>query len=392
MRFTKTNIEKLNYTGNGKNRMFIADETIKQLKLRISPDGKKVFVLRYYAPDGSRHLMTLGTFGEITVSQAIELAKRNLYEKALGNDPLSKRKTERSARKFSELSEAYLERHAKPKKKSWKKDESRINRHLLPKWGSRKVKSIKREEVSKLHDSIGKEAKYEANRTLELVKKMFNLAIQWGYVPEGFINPAVGIERFKEKPRDRWVKPEEMPKLAEAINRQKNIFVRSAFWLYLFTGLRKNELLKLKWTDVDFNRKEIRISDTKAGRTHYLPLSTQALTIIKSLLNNDSNPYILQGNRTGKPLVNIDKNWRKVRKEAGLEDVRLHDLRRTFGSWMATSGTSLLVIGRALNQTSQHVTSVYARLSEDPVREAVENHGNSLEKVVGIDTFKTKAV
>src|SRR5690606_16220907 len=137
-------------------------------------------------------------------------------------------------------------------KKSWRKDESHINRFIIPAWGTHKVVNVLQSDVIALHNKIGKTRPYEANRVLTLLSKMFSLGQQWGYIPEVSRNQAIGIRHYKEHKRDRWVTPEELPKLAQAINEEENIYAAKGIWLYLLTGLRKTELLEAQWDDIDW--------------------------------------------------------------------------------------------------------------------------------------------
>lgn len=173
-----------------------------------------------------------------------------------------------------------------------------------------------------------------------------------------------------------------MPRLMAAIDAEANPYVRAALKLYLLTGLRRSELLGLRWQDVDLMRREIRLSDTKAGRAHRVPLSAPAVEILNGLPRMLRNEYVFPGSVPGRPLVNIAKSWRRVRKAAGLEDVRLHDLRRTVGSWMAASGASLPLIGKVVNHSNASTTPIYARLAEDVTREALERHGGQIVVVL----------
>ncbi|MCK7574873.1 MAG: site-specific integrase [Chromatiales bacterium] len=213
---------------------------------------------------------------------------------------------------------------------------------------------------------------------------MFDLARRWGFVPEDHSNPARDIDRFKEAKRDRWVTPEELPRLAQAINEEPNQSARFGLWLYLLTGARKSELLRARWEDVDWTRAELRLPDTKAGRVHYVPLSGPALALLREIPRDEGNPYILPGKLEGAHLVNINKPWNRVRKAAGVEDVRIHDLRRTVGSWLAQAGNSLHLIGRVLNHSNQSTTAIYARFGEDSVRAALEQHGTRIIGAAGL--------
>ncbi len=245
-------------------------------------------------------------------------------------------------------------------------------------WVNKSIKSITRNDVLALHNQIGEKTPYEANRLLRQLSKMFELAKDWNYLDHSDSNPAKGIKLFKEIKRDRWLTHNELPALIEAVDKEQNLYARIAIWLYLLTGVRKTELLTSKWSDVDFERKELRLSDTKAGRVHYVPLNEAAMDLLSRVPRLQDNPYIIPGSIKGKHLVNIAKPWGRIRKEAKLEDMRLHDLRRTVGSWLAQSGNSLHLIGKVLNHSNQSTTAVYARFAQDDVRDALEGHGKML--------------
>jgi len=373
MALTKRTIDSLTYAATGGQRQVRWDDELSGFGVRVYPNGKKAFVLSYRIA-GRKRLMTVGGYGQYTVDEARKLARKHLVAVDGGLDPLETRQRDAKGETVKDLCAAYIERHAKLNKRTWQEDQRRIDRLIVPAWGSRKAKAITGMDAAALHSKIGKAAPYEANRVLALLSKMFELASRWGFVPRDFPNPAHGIDRFKEHKRDRWVNPEELPRLAQAIESEPNIYVRMALWLYLLTGVRKGELLSAKWTDIDWQRQELRLSETKAGRVHYVPLSTPAMAILRDLPRLESNPYILPGHIHGRPLVNINLPWTRIRKLAGVEDVRLHDLRRTVGSWLAQSGNSLHLIGRVLNHSNQSTTAIYARFGQDHVRQALEEH------------------
>lgn len=396
MKLTKRAIDAATYQGTGNARYVLWDDEVPGFGLRVFPSGKKSFLLSYRT-QGRKRLMTIGVYGALTVDQARVKARALLSQvETEGVDPLAVREQERQGETVRDLCEAYLERYAKPHKKSWREDERRINSRLLPAWANLKARALKRADVAALHSRIGtKEGKpYEANRVRELVAKMFELARSWGFVPEDQRNPAQGIDDYREHKRDRWVTPEELPRLAQAINEEPNETARNALWLYLLTGCRKAELLRAQWDHIDWHRAELKLPETKAGRAHYVPLSAPALELLRQMPHEAGNPFILPGRGPRKAvqtaerqpthLINIDKPWRRVRRVAGVEDVRLHDLRRTVGSWLAQSGNSLHLIGRVLNHSNQSTTAVYARFGEDSVRAALEQHGARLLGVAGV--------
>lgn len=380
-KLTKRIVDSAKYEGEGNTKCIIWDSALTGFGLRVYPSGKKSFILSY-RQNGRKRLLSLGKYGVYTVDEARELAIDKLAEINRGEDPVEEKRRQSKAQTFAELCEVYLDRYAKAHKKSWKEDERRINNHLLPVWRHHLVTSLSRHDIATLHNKIGSDRPYEANRTLALLSKMFDLAIEWGILEETQANPASRVKKFKEEKRDRYVKSDEMPRLLEAVQREKNVYARYAILMYLLTGMRKSELLGVKWKDVDFERKEIRLADTKAGRVHYVPLSSSAEKILKEMPRTLKNPYVFAGSKEGSALVNIRKPWLRIREEAGLGDVRLHDLRRTVGSWLAQSGHSLHLIGKVLNHSNESTTKIYARLQDDNVRDAMEAYSMNIKDLI----------
>ncbi len=380
---TKRYIDATTYHDKGSDAPDVRwDDAVPGLGVRVRPGGKKTFLVRYRDTHGRQHQMALGEYGPLTLDQARSLALQRLGQAVAGDDPLEQRRRERAGETIRDLCAAYLERHAS-RKRSARDDRRRIEQRILPAWGSRKVASVTRADVAALHREIGKSAPYEANRTLALISKMWGCAEVWGIIEEGQANPAKRIDRFREEKRDRWVTPIELPRLRAAIEVEPNEIVRWAIWLYLLTGVRKSELLQARWTDIDWERRVLRIPETKQGRPHEVPLSRPAVEVLKQLHAQriEDNPHVLVGRMEGESIVNIDKGWRRIRAAAKLDDVRLHDLRRTVGSWLAQDGHSLIVIGRVLGHSNLTTTQVYARLGEDPCRSAMERLGEQIRPV-----------
>lgn len=408
------------------------DDDLPNFGVRVYPSGKKSFIISYRIGKRKRQ-MTLGNYGELTLDQARKRAKIELAKTLDNIDPLAAKDKARQSDNLKLLCLEYIERHAKPHKKSWEEDQRRINNYIIPLYGQIIPDAINKKDVLSLHNRIGKEKPYEANRVIALLSVIFEFALQSGYVEASFINPAKGIKPFKEIKRDRWLTPEELPLLAEAIDNDQNYYARNAIWLYLLTGARKSELLMAKWEYIDWSRSELRLPDTKAGRVHYIPLSVEAIELLKNLKRIDGNPYILPGHVKGQHLINISKPWIRIRKSAtlslwkeipdykslveeaednysdddsystsqlfdavmqiaqkrdiklptGLTDIRIHDLRRTLGSWLAQAGNSLHLIGKVLNHSNQSTTAIYARFGQDHVKQALEDHGNRLMVAAG---------
>ena len=390
MALTKRMIDSATYKGqstvaaNGKKRWsrdIRWDDKIPGFGLRIYPSGRKAFVLNYRGPNRRERLITIGLYGPLTVHQARDRAHKLLVEVKDGGDPLKERRAlpDLSVREFADL---YMERHSRPQKKTWKEDERRLKSHILPAFGSRALTDVRRADITRLHSGIGADTPVEANRVLTLVGGIFAKAEAWGYVPEGHPNPARGIDRFQERSRDRWLRPEEVERLLSAVAEETDLYVRAAFRLYLQTGLRKGELLQLKWQDIDFKRAELRIPYTKSGRPHSLSLTETALAILRELPRSIHSDWVFPGHGTNHR-KDLKRPWQRIRKRAGLDDVTIHDLRRTVGSWMAQAGVPLQVIGEVLNHRHPDVTRIYARLAEDQGRhalQAVEHKIKELEK------------
>jgi integrase len=383
-KLTKRVVDAARYQGGPekKRRDFRWDSETRGFGVRIYPSGAKSFVVQYRTRAGRVRLLTIGAYGPFTVEQARARAKEELRKVANGVDPMVERRMERNASTVRELAAAYLDRWAKREKKSWPDDKRRLDNYVTPALGHLALSDVKRADVAALHHKVGERGRYEANRVLALVSVMFSKAAEWGFLADGARNPAAGIKPFKEKERDRWVKPAEMPKLAKAIGAEPNVYIRSVLWLFLTTGCRRNELLTAKWEDVDAERREIRLPDTKDGNPHVVPLSTAAWAVLEQVPRQKGNPHIFCGHKKGTHLVNIARAWRRIRTEADCEDVRLHDLRRTVGSWMATAGASLPLIGAVLNHADTDTTRIYARLADDATRIALEDHGERLLDVV----------
>ena len=381
MGLTKRQIDGEKYTGDGVNRPVIWDDNPRGLGLRIYPTGRKVFVLSYRDSGNAKRLATIGDYGVFTLEQAQDRAKTMLRTTEAGADALAVRRANKAAPSFGDLAKDYASEHA-PTKKTGNEDLRRIARHLGG-WNTRKLAGITRADVQTLIRGIGKAAPYEGNRTLALLSKMFSLANDWGLLPTGHPNPCQNIKRAKERKRERWVTPAELPAIAQAIDAEPSPYARAAIWLYMLTGCRKTELLSARWSFVDFARAVLSLPETKTGNSHEVPLTAPALAILETLPRLAGNPFVFPGLVAGRPLESIRGPFERVRAAAGCSDVRLHDLRRTVGSWMAQSGNSLALIGKVLNHTNQSTTAVYARFAQDNVRSALEAHAIKLLGAAG---------
>ena len=167
------------------------------------------------------------------------------------------------------------------------------------------------------------------------------------------------------------------------MDNSKNFYSSKLIWLYLLTGARKTELMQAKWSDLDLKERVLTIPDTKSKRPHYIQLSQPAIELLEELPRLDGNPYLFPGRKPGAHLTDIRRTWNKIMNEAGLQDVRGHDLRRTVGSWLAQSGSSLHLIGTALNHSNQKTTKTYARFQRENLQQAMDDYGEEILKRSG---------
>ena len=380
---TKRFIDSLVYSKVAPAREVHWDDELRGFGVRVYPNGEKSYVFSY-RHQGRKRLIALGRVTEQTLDEARDEALSHKLGLCHDDrDPLVQRERALLGDTIAELCTAYLERYAKARKRSWRLDEQRIAKYIVPEWGTLKAAALKRMDVAALHRRVGATHPYAANRIVELVSKMFELARLWGIVEEDHPNPGRRIEAFHEVKRERRVTQEEMPRLGAAIQAEPNVVVRAAICLYLLTGARKEELLKSRWRDIDWDRAEWTLPETKNGKSHVIPLSRPAVQLLKSLPRDPANPYVFQGALAGRPLVNISKPWLRIRAAAGIPDVRLHDLRRTVGSMLAQNNHSLHLIGRVLNHQDTASTLVYARFGQGHVRDALESHSQGLRKAFG---------
>ena len=369
-RLTKQVIDETPFPSAG--QVFVRDPELPGFALRVTK-GRKSFVLEKRIRGRMRRL-TIGPYGPLTVEQARKLAATHVGAIAQGDDPAQVRQDRLHEPTFGDLTEQYLERHA-PRKRSARDDRGMLHTHLMD-FRTRKLTDLSRNDVARLHAKIGATAPYRANRLVALLRKMFNLARDWGlYLGE---NPATRIQFFREESRDRFVQPEELPRLFQAIAEEPNLYVRTILLTALLTGARRSEVLTMRWDDVSLTRAEWRIPQTKAGRPHLLPLPNPLVTTLRGLPRVDGIPYVFPGQNGVGHVQNIKRAWDRIRLKAGIQDVRFHDLRRTVGSWLAGSGESLHLIGKVLNHRDVGTTAIYARLSLDPVRQALERNASKM--------------
>lgn len=370
----------------GSKAVILNDTELPGFSCRLAPTGKRTYYLYYRTKDGKQRRPSIGRHGLMKPEAARAIARSLLAEVAQGGDPSLTRAQYKGAPIFDVLCDRYMEEHADVRKKasSAEGDRRLIRLHLRPALGTQKVAAINRADVSSLHHKLHA-TPYEANRVLALASKMFALSERWGMRPDGS-NPAKNIDRFKEEKRERYLTSGEIARLWQVLNSDAAAAKASpsaiaAIKLLMLSGRRLNEVLGLKWAWVDLDAKLLRLPDTKGGRLT-VSLADAAIAVITDLKKGaGDHAYVIPGAIEGKPLVNLQKPWRAVRALAGLDDVRIHDLRHTFASIGAGMGMSLHMLGRLLGHSQAATTSRYAHLAQSPVQAAADAIGVELMRL-----------
>ena len=372
IKLTKTSVDKLPVTNAD---VIYWDETLAGFGVRIKASGAGSFVIQYRNREtGRSRRKTIGQHGPLlSFSQAKEIAKGHLSDVIQGLDPVETARSARNAPTLRELAVEYLAKHATPKKrpKSVKNDQSMLDRFVIPKLGNFKVAEVRHQDIQSLHNSMC-ETPYQANRTLALMSKMFELSIRWGWRSD---NPVRGIEKYHEEKRHRWLSNDELLRLTKALDEHPNQKSANAIRLQLLTGSRIGEILTARWTDINFERGVWTKPShhTKQKRTEHLPLSNVAQELLLNLRESTpSSDFLFPGKNPEKPICDLKKFWRSIMATSKIENYRIHDNRHTHASQLVSSGMSLAIVGRLLGHTNPNTTQRYAHLADDPLRAAAE--------------------
>lgn len=414
-KFTKSSISNLPLPPKGK-RIFVNDSEVKGLTLMLTSTGHKSFYLRKNINKVKERIL-IGKYPDLPLEEARKITIQKLSLIAQGVDLIAEKRRKRNEMTLGDLYEEYMERYSKPNKKSWIYDQREITKYLSH-WFNRKLSAITKSEIRHLHETIYKKnGLYQANRMLERIRAMYNKAIEWDW--DG-INPTSGIKKYKEQSRDRFIQPHEMPHFIYALNAEQNETVRDFFFILLLTGARKTNTLMMRWEEINWELKSWRIPDSKNGEVLMLPLIDRAIEILRIRRFLTNSEWVFPGENPEKHYNDPKRAWRRILQRAtislwgtdplfatfigeikqqideklfgdilfaqikeqakgkgivlpeGLMDIRIHDVRRTLGSYQAISGSSLQVIGQSLGHKSLQSTQVYSRLTIEPVRNSVE--------------------
>lgn len=400
VRITKRIVDGLSADGTDR---FLWDSDVIGFGLRISPVGKLVYVLQYRI-EGRQRRFKIGPHGSPWTPETARSEAQSLLGKVVdGFDPQQEKIAERKELTLADLSEIYLnETLFTAKESSVRQARNNIENHILPLLGKRRVSKIERSDIEQMLRDIaaGKTArtvkkghrrlsrvrggKGAANQCVTTTSAMLGVAVERKLRGD---NPAIGVRKFAGKKMERFLSPAELARLGEALAAAASLGVESqyaiaALRLLVLTGCRKNEILKLKRSYIDRYHRCLRLPDSKAG-AKVVHLGGPAMRIIAMVPPVEGNPYLLPGKKDGTHVTDLQSVWVRIRKTAGLEDVRIHDLRHSFASIGAATGDSMLIIGALLGHRSAKTTERYTHLSDHPLKSAAERISDEIARCLG---------
>jgi integrase len=357
-----------------KKKLDLYDTATQGFVLEVRPSGGKTYYLRYRDAHGKQRQHRIGDATGITFEQARSAAQTVRARAILGENPADERKLMRTIPLLETFAmERYLP-YAKVAKRSWITDEGFLRLHVLPKWGKRHLDEITHEEVVEFHHGLKAKgyAPATANRILILFRHMYNLAKKWK-TPGAEQNPALGVDLFQENnKRERYLTAEEVQRLVGAVKDSDNTQLKYIVPLLLLLGCRKSELLDAEWSHFDLERRSWRIPRSKSGKARHVPLSADVIALLDQVPRWDDCQYVVPNPKTLLPYTSVFYSWKTARAQAGLADVRMHDLRHSAASFLVNSGRSLYEVQRILGHSKLDTTQRYAHLSQATLLDAVD--------------------
>lgn len=364
----------------GKRHWDLHDTTVAGFLIEIRPTGAKTYYLRYRDPRGKQRQYKIGDAQSLTFSQAKNLAQRLKTGIALGEDPVAQKSSLRYVPKLADFVANYFIPYIKQYKRGWKTNVSMLKNHILPTFGELFLDEITQMAIVQFHCSMRDKgyAAVTCNSAVIMVRYMFNLAKKWGFNGAD-VNPACGITLFQvNNQRERYLTRSEVQALKEAINESENTQLQHIVVLLLLTGCRKRELLDAKWEHFDIERRIWRIPTSKSGKLRNVPISDTVVDVLEKVPRFEGCPYLLPNPKTHRPFNTIYYSWNTARNRAEMPDLRMHDLRHSFASFLVNAGRSLYEVQFILGHSQLKTTQRYAHLSQDTLVAAANEAANVL--------------
>lgn len=353
------------------------DSSLPGFGVRAKASGVKTFVIQYRNRSGRSRRLSLGNLGKVTLDQARKEAVKLMGQVAAGGDPAEERGMRLRSETVSQLADVYMKEHCagRCKPRTIEAHTWLLEKLIKPRLGRRKLLELRPVDIAKLRTDL-QSTPYNANRAVGLLRAMPDCAERWEMIPRGS-NPAAVIKPYPERKRERFLSADELKSLMDALDAAEaeetiDRYETAAIRLLIFTGCRLSEITTLEWESVDLASARITLERHKTDQygAKIIPLNAPALKVLTDLPRVADNPYVIVGQKTGQYLINLQKPWRRVRKAAGLDDVRIHDLRHSFASFAIGAGVPLALIGGLLGHRSVQTTARYAHLANDPLKQA----------------------
>ena len=368
------------------------DSELLGFGVRVYATGRKVYVAQARTPSGRTRRGTVGDYTKMNTEEARRKAAETIDRIRRGEEAVPPPPEPEPT--VADLAERFMTKHVAVNCRPGTAEtyESLLRLHILPELGALKLTDVDRSHVSALHYRL-RDKPNQANQAVGVFSRMFKLAVAWGMTPAR-PNPCRSIKRYKERSCERFLTEDEYARLGRVLFEAEAEGPRmasavAAVRLLLLTGCRRNEILTLRWDDLDRTAGELRIRDSKTGPRR-VPLTPEAEQVLAGIPRLDGNPWVIAGGKRGSRLQRIDPFWNRLRVRAGLEDVRLHDLRHSYASQALAIGEGLPVIARLLGHKTVMTTVKYAHLARDTERASAarvaESIGNDLVSVDPGDT------
>lgn len=358
----------------GRSKVDVFDTGQRGFMLEVRASGGKTFYQRYTDDRGRERQFKIGPADVLTLDQARRKARLILAQALVGADPQRERRELREIPTIKEfVRDRYLP-YVKGYKRSWVTDETVLRLHILPHLGTQPVDQLKNEQISDLLQSM-RDRGYSSgttNRVLILLRYIYNLGRKWRIAGMAQ-NPTLGLSTAPDVQRDRFLTPEETQRLIASIETDENQTAAQAIMLLLLTGGRRNEITQAKWEYVNWDRRTLLVPLSKSGKPRAIALNGEALALLRAIPRQDGNPYIFPSPVNGKPSASLFFPWDRIRKRAGLKDVRLHDLRHSYASFLVNRGISLYVVQGLLGHAHARTTQRYAHLAHETLLDAAEH-------------------